>query len=150
MKFEYSQFVQNRRVILMSMREEYFRDIVTGKKHFEYRKKYCEEESTAYIYISKTKKAIIGKIWFGKPIMGNAEKIATIAEKDQKGNYNNILEYISDEIGYAIPIKKVELVNPIRLNEIKAAFADFYPPQSYYYLEKKKELLDFVKKNEKI
>ena len=82
--------------------------------------------------------------------MGNAEKIATIAEKDQKGNYNNILEYISDEIGYAIPIKKVELVNPIRLNEIKASFADFYPPQSYYYLEKKKELLDFIKKNEKI
>ena len=56
MKFEYSQFVQNRRVILMSMREEYFRDIVTGKKHFEYRKKYCEEESTAYIYIFQKRK----------------------------------------------------------------------------------------------
>lgn len=71
---EKKELMSNVRIVLMSMREVYFNEILTGKKHYEYRKKYCESESIAYIYISKTRKEIVGKIWFGKPIIGEAKK----------------------------------------------------------------------------
>ena len=62
MKDKKMQFIRSTRITLMSIREEYYYEILKGEKHFEYRKKYCKEESLAYIYISKTKKEIVGKI----------------------------------------------------------------------------------------
>lgn len=145
---EKNEVANNMRMVLMSLREVYFNEILNDKKHYEYRKKYCEEESIAYIYISKTRKEIAGKIWFGKPIVGTAEEIAQIAEADQPGNHDGIKEYIGDSVGYAIPVIKVETINKIGLKEIKESFAEFCPPQSYYYLDNKKELMDFIGERE--
>ena len=144
MNCEQMKFVENSRITMMSLRQEYFEQILKGEKTFEYRKKYYDEKSVAYIYVSKTQKEIVGKVWFGKPIIDDSEKIAQIAEKDQPGSYNNIKEYLGKNRGYAIPIEKVELVKKISLKEIKEVFADFVPPQSYYYLDNKKQLLDFL------
>lgn len=141
---EKKELMSNVRIVLMSMREVYFNEILNGEKHYEYRKKYCEDESIAYIYISKTRKEIVGKIWFGKPIIAEAKKIAQISENDQPGNYNSIIEYIGNNVGYAIPVIKVETINKIGLNEIKESFKEFCPPQSYYYLDNKKGLMDFI------
>lgn len=139
----------SKRIVLMSIREEYYNEILSGKKHFEYRKKYCEEESIAYIYISKTKKMIVGKIWFGRPIIDSAENIASLAENDQPGVYQNIKDYIGKNNGYAIPVQKIELINEISLKDIKEKINNFCPPQSYYYLDNKQLLLDYIEEKEK-
>ncbi len=51
--------------VLMSIREEYYNDIIAGKKKYEYRKVYRKSETTAFIHVSKTKKAVLAIIDFG-------------------------------------------------------------------------------------
>lgn len=103
-----------------------------------------KEETIAYIYISKTLKKIIAKIEFGIPIVGTVKDIATIAEKEQLGCYKKMIDYMYNDIGYAIPIKKIILIEEVSLKELKKNFSDFVPPQSYYILDKKTELLKFL------
>lgn len=135
------------RVVLMSMRNEYFEQILNGSKHYEYRKKYINSKSLAYVYISKTKKEISGIIYFDKPIYATSHEIAMIAEKDAPGSYESILEYFDKGYGYALPIKSVVTTKSIPLNKIKEKFPSFSPPQSYYYLDKKPLLLEYIKNN---
>lgn len=130
--------------VLLSLREEYFNQILAGIKKYEYRTRYLKEETVAYIYISKTLKKIIAKIEFGIPIVGTAKDIATIAEKEQPGCYKKMLDYMYNDIGYAIPIKKIVQIEEVSLKELKNNFSDFVPPQSYYILDKKPELLKFL------
>lgn len=55
-----------------------------------------------------------------------------------------MLDYMYNDIGYAIPIKKMMLIEEVSLKELKNNFSDFVPPQSYYILDKKTELLKFL------
>ena len=79
MKGQLSFFKEEKRkpIILLSLREEYFNQMLDGKKKYEYRTRYLKEETIAYIYISKTLKRIIAKIEFGMPIISNCRKRAT-------------------------------------------------------------------------
>lgn len=127
----------------MSLREEYFELITKGLKHYEYRKKYVDKPTLAYIYLSKTKKKIVAIIEFDKPIYGSAEEIANIAENDCKGNYQSVYEYIGEK-GFAIPVKDITLIKEVSLVELKKVFGKFSPPQSYYYLDNKRELYSYI------
>lgn len=93
--------------VLMSLREEYYDAMLEGRKHYEYRTRYLKEESEAYIYISKTKKSIVAKIKFGEPIIADANTIALIAEQEEPGSYNGMMEYLYNNIGYAIPVEEI-------------------------------------------
>lgn len=150
MNNQLSLFENNKPCVLMSLREEPYNKILNGTKHYEYRTRYLKEESTAYIYISKTKKSIMAKIDFGKPIIGNAKTIASIAESDEHGSYDDMIKYLYNDIGYAIPIKKITLINEISLSKLQEQFPNFVVPQSYYLLDKKKELLSFIEKESSI
>jgi len=84
--------------VLMSLREEYYEAMIRGEKMFEYRTRYLKEPSKAFIYISKTKKSIVAKIDFGAPIIGTAEEIASLAEKEQPGCYDDMINYFNNGI----------------------------------------------------
>lgn len=139
---------ENKKTILLSLREEYFKQMVDGSKKYEYRTRFLKEETLAYIYISKTLKKIVAKIEFGKPIIGDAKTIATIAEKEQPGCYQDMIDYMYNNIGYAIPVKKIIPIEEINLDEIKKAFPDFAAPQSYYILDNKPDLLEYLNNKE--
>lgn len=144
MKGQLSFFEESKKNILLSLREEYYNQMLDGSKKYEYRTRYLREETTAYIYISKTLKKIVAKIEFGEPIIGNAKGIATIAEEEQPGCYQDMLAYMYNDIGYAIPIKNIVPIEEVSFEEIKSKFPDFVPPQSYYILDKKPEILQFL------
>ena len=129
--------------VLMSLREEYYDAMLEGRKHYEYRTRYLKEESEAYIYISKTKKSIVAKIKFGEPIIADANTIALIAEQEEPGSYNGMMEYLYNNIGYAIPVE-------VSLSKLQQQFSNFVVPQSYYLLDKKPELLSFLDSRERV
>ena len=143
MKGQLSFFEKKSKCVLMSLREEYYDAMLEGRKHYEYRTRYLKEASDAYIYISKTKKSVVAKIRFGEPIIGDAQTIAAIAEQEEPGSYNGMMEYLYNNIGYAIPIEEVPL------SELQKNFSNFVVPQSYYILDKKPELLSFLKSRER-
>ncbi len=150
MNQQLSLFDNKTKCVLMSLREEYFIAMLEGRKNYEYRTRYLKEASDAYIYISKTKKSIVAKIRFGKPIVGDAKTIATIAEQEEPGSYNGMIEYLHNNIGYAIPIEEITLIEEVPLSELQQKFPDFVVPQSYYILDKKPELLSFLEAKERI
>ena len=150
MKGQLSLFESEPKCVLMSLREEYYDAMIDGRKHYEYRTRYLKEASDAYIYISKTKKSIVAKIRFGNPIIGDAKTIATIAEQDEAGSYKGIIEYLYNNIGYAIPIEEIIPIKEVPLSELKQNFPNFVVPQSYYILDKKPEVLSFLESRERI
>lgn len=143
MIYQMSFVDENIKIVLMSIREEYYNKILDGSKKYEYRSRYLKEKSYAYVYISKTKKSVVAKITFGMPIIGNAKQIAKLAEKEEPGCYNEMIKYLYNNIGYAIPIESINVIKEIPLEEIKKFFPNFVVPQSYYILDKKPELLSF-------
>lgn len=148
-------FMEDRPIcVLMSLREEYYEAMLSGKKKYEYRTRYLKDVSDAYIYISKTKKSIVAKIRFAKPIIGNALDIACLAEENEKGSFDDIKEYLHNDIGYAMEVLSITPIKEVTLKELQEKFPDFVAPQSYYILDKKPELLEFlesrIERNEKI
>lgn len=118
--------------------------MLSGKKKYEYRTRYLKDVSDAYIYISKTKKSIVAKIRFAKPIIGNALDIAELAEESEKGSFNDIKEYLHNDIGYAMEVLSITPIKEVTLKELQEKFPGFVAPQSYYILDKKPELLEFL------
>lgn len=117
--------------VLMSLRKEYFDEMLVGLKKHEYRTRYQKVPTKAFIYISKTEKKIKAIINFGTPIISNREAISEIAEKEKAGSYKAMMEYLINGIGYALPIKSITEIEEISLEELKIKFTDFVVPQSY-------------------
>lgn len=147
---EFNSVREKERIVLMSLHKEYFKQMIHGEKHYEYRKRYCKEASTAYIYLPEKEKQIAGVICFEKPIIAKSKIIAELAEEVHDCDYDEMLEYLSNDIAYAIPIRKVGIMKPIGLNEIREKIEGFMPPQSYYYLDKKPDLLEFIRERQMI
>lgn len=137
-----------KRYVLLSLREKPYKEILCGEKKYEYRTRYSNQETVAFIYVSQTIKKICGVILFDKPIVGNAEEISCLSEESKPGSHSVMKEYFKNGTGYAIPVKKVIEFVPISLNRIKSIFPNFVVPQSYYYLDttEKRELLEFILK----
>ncbi len=137
--------------IFLSFRPEYFKPLLYGVKKYEYRKRFCFEETKAYLYLSGNVKKVIGIMQLGKPIRLDLTR-------DDYLNYPDTLkrvdEYIVSKDINAIPIKSLSLFKkPISLQDIRKEIPDFMPPQMYFILEnhlKLKEILEKQPINERL
>lgn len=137
--------------IFLSFRPEYFKPLLYGLKKYEYRKRFCDEETRAYLYLSGKARQVIGIMELGRPIRLDLTR-------DNYLNYPETLkrvdEYISSKDINAVPIKSLTLFdNPISLDEIRKEITNFMPPQMYFVLEnhpKLKSILERQSLNKKI
>lgn len=130
--------------ILLSLKEKYFNEIKSGIKRYEYRKRYVDMPSVAYIYCSSPTKAIKGIIKFDTPIIGTPEEISDISERET-GEGALTAEYLKGkEKGYAIPVISWEEIEPVTLSTLKHDIPNFIPPQSYYRLDNKPKLHQYL------
>ena len=129
------------RSIFLSFSPEWYSYIEDGRKIYEHRKRFCNEPVIAYLYL-------------GLPV----QQIIAILELGQRIDMNNWLEEykedpeaikrISDSLTrnrYAMEIKKVQFIEPIGISEVIEVFPQFHIPQSYFYLDNKPEVFDFIK-----
>ena len=136
---------QRRIPILLSLHESYFEEIKKGIKRYEYRKRYVKQPSFAYIYCTSPAKAVKGIVVFDTPIIGSPELISEISEKET-GEGALTAEYLKgSNKGHAIPVVSWQEIEPISLDELRAHIAGFVPHQSYYRLDNKPELLEYLK-----
>ncbi len=133
--------------ILMSLREEYFNLILKGEKKFEYRKIYRKTKTKSFIYISKTKKSIVGILDFDTPIIDTPENIAKMASDIKDSNYCDMYEYLkARKMSYAMKINKIYLFDrEITALEIKKAGLKFTAPQSYSILDNDNKILKYIR-----
>ena len=54
--------------IFLSFRPEYFKPLLYGIKKYEYRKRFCDEETKAYLYLSGKSRQVVGIMELGKTV----------------------------------------------------------------------------------
>lgn len=137
--------------IFLSFRPEYFKPLLYGIKKYEYRKKFCNEETKAYLYLSGKIKQVVGIVELGKPIRLDLTRDNYIAYKE---TLKRVDKYILTRDVNAIPIKSLSLFEkPLGLEEIRNEIPNFMPPQMYFILNNNptlKELLERQKVKEKL
>lgn len=129
------------KTMLLSFKPEWFEKIRDGRKIFEYRNSFANEEVMAYMYVSHPLKQIVGKIHLGKRIDINEWK-------DMYSDQPEVMERIEDYLRrhkYAMPILSFQMTNGISLDELREFNKSFVCPQMYYYLDNYPELFEYVK-----
>lgn len=122
-----------KRKIFLSFRPEFFRPILYNIKMYEYRKRFCDEPTTAYLYLSAPVQEVIGIMELGKPIhtteqINNYDKNSLI--------YNRIKQCIENGEKFAIPIESLQLFKqPVNIKELKKIDNNFNVPQCYLNIE---------------
>ncbi|MFV0394141.1 MAG: hypothetical protein ACK5LC_07065 [Coprobacillaceae bacterium] len=132
----------SKRILLLSLQEEPYLDILNGNKKYEYRTRYARCETIAFVYISRTYKEIVAIIEFGIPIYKRAEELIKIETTIKK--QKELQKWLNGRDGYAIPVQQIKTCSPINLATIKEHFPDFTIPQSYLYLDTKPEFLNYL------
>lgn len=123
-----------KRKIFLSFRPEFFRPILYNIKKYEYRKRFCNEPVTAYLYLSSPIREVIGIMELGTPI-----NTSMLIEKfDNKSSvYKRLNQNLNNKENFVIPIESLQLYKePIALEHIKEIEPNFFVPQSYLNIGK--------------
>ncbi len=144
--------------LLISLAPRYAHAIlITRIKKYEYRRgSFIYRPISVFIYATLPKKkedknfsngAVIGLVKFGSPIIG-IEAVIRCKEKEEPGSSKYMKNWLEGfNFASAHPISYVHCFRqPISLNELKNRFPKFHPPQKYLRLDRKPEILDFLKK----
>lgn len=121
--------------VIMSIKPEFVKEIVAGRKGYEFRKKgFKKEVNTVFIYASRPVCRIVGEFKLGGILEGTPEHIWSLTSQ-RSGITKSFFDdyFMSHRIGFALEIKSFKQyktpVNPYRV--IKG----FRAPQSFCYTE---------------
>ena len=103
------------RTMLLSLRPDVYKKVLTGEKIYEHRKVFPDEPVKAYIYVSSPIKSICG-------IMYLSNKTSLLEWKEKYKENTETVKRIEDyltEYKYAMEINKVEETNAIPLEQLR-------------------------------
>lgn len=130
------------RTMLLSLREDVYKRVLSGEKIYEHRKVFPDEPVKAYIYVSSPMKSICG-------IMHLSNKTSLNDWREQYKNdaecAKRIDEYYSQH-KFGMEINRFENTNAIPLETLRKDLEKFIVPQMYYFIEDS-ELLAYLEKN---
>ncbi len=126
--------------ILISIKPEYVKHILTQKKRFEFRKKINKNlcDRKVYIYSSAPTKKIVGYFTTSQIIEDTPEVLWKKCKKWAGIEEEAFFAYFDNkDIGFAMEISELKrFKNPVDPKDI---IPSFIPPQSYYYLDEEVE-----------
>lgn len=129
--------------ILLSIRPHYIREMVSGVKRYEFRKKFPKMSDggvskKVFIYSSKPVMAIVGSFVIKKQYHSDFQTLMKDigASKDYSERISNYL--IDKESCHALEVSELVIYeNKLTLSELRHEFGSFTPGQSYRYLDSK-------------
>lgn len=127
------------RKIFLSFSPKYYDILRNGNKIIEYRKRFCDEEVLAYIYLGKPIQQVVAVAKLGK----------RIELKEWYENYSDaeirkrIIDYMTRN-KYAMPILMFQEIIPIPVVEIKKEFPNFYIPLSFRNLNPNDAITKYI------
>ena len=132
--------------IFLSFKSEYFGPLLYGIKKYEYRKRFCDEETIAYLYLSGKARQVVGIMELGKPIRLDNTRDNYIG---YPSTLKRVDKYIESKNINAIPIKSLSLFkNPLSLEDIRKEIPTFMPPQMYFVLDNHLKLKQLLERQE--
>ena len=131
--------------IFLSFRPEYFKPILYGLKMYEYRKRFCDEETKAYLYLSGKSRQVVGVMELGRTVRLDLTRESYTKYPE---TLKRVDEYILSKDINAVPIKSLALFdNPISLDEIRKEIPSFMPPQMYFVLDNHPKLKSILERH---
>lgn len=138
--------------ILISLREPWHWKMLSGEKRYEYRRQFIKSKCHVFIYVTGKVQGICAYAEFDNPIVGAVDEIAEIYKSElqknateQQQNAKGIYDYFGNrDRCFAIPIKSYHEIQKTSLIELRQKFNEFTVPQSYLYLDKKPDLLNYL------
>lgn len=132
--------------IFLSFHPRAYQPLYDGIKMYEYRKRFCMEETKAYLYLSGNVRKVIGVMMLGIPIRLDLTRNDYHAYPD---TLKRVDEYLALGDKFAIPIKSLSLFKePIPLEELRNLIPGFNPPRMYYILNEETSLFKILKSRE--
>jgi predicted transcriptional regulator len=127
------------RTMLLSLREDVYKRVLSGEKIYEHRKVFPDEPVKAYIYVSKPMKAICGIMY-----LSNKTSLMNWKEmyRDDSECIKRIDEYLPHH-KFGMEINRFENTNSIPLDKLRKDLTKFIVPQMYYFIENS-ELLSYL------
>ena len=127
-----------RRCLLISLKPEYFKWMVEGYKRFEYRSRFPNCKTYAFIYVTKPVGEILACIEFDEPIKNPDGLIGHIGQ--------GVDDFVAGKKGNkkAIPITRIHLLSEaVDLRTMRSY--GITAPQSFCYLKMHDPFLAFLK-----
>lgn len=141
--------------MLLSIKPAWAEQILSGKKRFEFRKigPLIDPGSRIILYTVEPESAIVGEFTLGTYLKGDVDFLIRKTRGHVPQSEEDLKKYFgSFSKGVALGIiKPVRHQEKITFEKIKELVPEFFPPQSFLYLdgEKYKPLLNLLPKFEK-
>jgi hypothetical protein len=133
------------RTILLSFDEKWYPVLKSGEKIFEHRKKFCNEEVRAYLYLGKPRKQIVAEIGLAK-----RELLEDWLEqyKDEEEVVCRIQDFMKRN-KFAMKVLWLKEIEPVNIVELQELFPELKIPISFHFLDKKPAVLNWLDENKK-
>ena len=122
--------------VLLSIKPKYVREILNGKKQYEFRKQIFRDRSrdVILIYASSPVKKIVAYFSLGEIVEGHPNSLWRQFKNVSGVSKEEFFDYFSGkEHGFAIKIEELEqFAEPL---DPTAIFEKFVPPQSFCYVD---------------
>ena len=131
------------RTILLSFDEKWYPVLKSGEKIFGHRRKFCNEEVCAFLYLGKPRQQIVAEIGLGK-----RELLEDWLQQYQKEK--EVADRISDFMRrnkFAMKVLWFKEIEPINIIEVQELFPELKIPISFHFLDKKPDVLKWLDDN---
>lgn len=131
------------RTILLSFDEKWYPVLKSGEKIFEHRRKFCNEEVRAFLYLGKPRQQIVAEIGLGK-----RELLEDWLQQYQEEK--EVADRISDFMRrnkFAMKVLWFKEIEPINIIEVQELFPELKIPISFHFLDKKPDALKWLDDN---
>ncbi|KFZ26539.1 MAG: hypothetical protein KQ78_01242 [Candidatus Izimaplasma bacterium HR2] len=145
--YKQEKLFSNDRVILLTLKEEYFDQILNGTKLHEFRFRFPVEDVIAYIYLPSPIKKVVGKFRLSNTRFLDIKTISDFYHKTYEKPYSEMFDWVTPRKGcYVSDITDVMAFEKCINYEELIGIKGFSAPQQYMYLESKLELLEVLEK----
>lgn len=141
---------EDRPLYLMSIRPQYARAIMTGRKKYELRKissaPEVEEGSIIIVYASGNVKSIIGEFEARRILLGTPEKVWSLVRRGSSGIGDDAWDYIKGAkraMAIEVGLRRV-YERPVTLEEVRRVIPGWNPPFSYKRLGEGDPILELL------
>ncbi len=133
------------RTILLSFDEKWYPVLRSGEKKFEHRKKFCDEEVRAFLYLGKPRQQIVAEIGLSR-----RELLS-----DWLTQYHDDIEVVAriqdfmKRNKYAMKVLWFKEIEPIGIIELQKRYPELKIPISFHFLDRKPDVLKWLDDNKK-
>ncbi len=131
------------RTILLSFDERWYDALKSGDKIFEHRKKFCNEEVRAFLYLGKPRQQIVAEIGLSR-----RELLSDwlIKYRDDKEVILRIKDFAKRN-KYVMKVLWFKEIKPIGIVELQKRYPELKIPISFHFLDKKQNVLQWIDEN---